>query len=199
MADDSHARPLVVGLGGSASASSVTNHLLTVCLDRIATAGLATRMFAGDELGKLPIYTPGGEDETAVSDELVAAVRSADAVILASPGYHGGMSGLLKNAIDHLEALRDDERPYLDGRVVGVIVAASGWQACGTALTSVRSTIHALRGWPTPFGVTVNSAEQVVDEDGVLDERADGALAVLAGQVTQFIGWQQRARLPASS
>ena len=106
---------------------------------------------------------------------LIDPVRAADCVVIGTPGYHGGMSGLVKNALDHLELLRDDDRPYLDGRAVGVIVTAAGWQACGTALVSVRSAIHALRGWPTPFGVTVNSAEQSPD-----DERVTGALQVLA-------------------
>jgi FMN reductase len=103
------------------------------------------------------------------------------------------MSGLVKNAIDHLEALRDDPRPYLDGRAVGVIVSAAGWQACGTTLVSVRSTIHALRGWPTPFAVTVNTAEQHQDASGRFDDRVEGGLAILAGQLAEFASWRARA------
>ena len=114
-------------------------------------------------------------------------------MIIATPGYHGGMSGLVKNAVDHLEELRTDERPYLDGRAVGVIVSAGGWQAAGAALVSVRSAVHALRGWPTPFGVTVNSAEQRPDEHGRFDERIDGALGILAGQLVEFVGWRRAA------
>ena len=121
---------------------------------------------------------------------LLDAVRRADCVVLATPGYHGGMSGLLKNALDHLEALRAGPRPYLDGRAVGVIVAAAGWQAAGTALVSVRSAIHALRGWPTPFGVTVNSAEQHADPAGSFGTRVDGGLAILAGQLVEFAHWR---------
>jgi FMN reductase len=121
-------------------------------------------------------------------------MRAADCVVIGTPGYHGGMSGLIKNALDHLEMLRDDDRPYLDGRAVGVIVTASGWQACGTTLVSVRSAIHALRGWPTPFGVTVNSTEQDVG-----DERIAGALRVLAGQLVDFASWQEAARAAAIS
>jgi FMN reductase len=114
--------------------------------------------------------------------------------VIATPGYHGGMSGLVKNALDHLEELRDDPRPYLDGRAVGVIVTAAGWQAAGTALVSVRSAIHALRGWPTPFGVTVNSVEQPVGADGRIDDRVDGALEILAGQLMEFASWRAAAR-----
>ncbi len=58
----------------------------------------------------------------------MATVREADGLILATPAYHADMSGLLKNAIDLLEDLREEPRPYLDGRAVDCIVTAYGWQ-----------------------------------------------------------------------
>jgi FMN reductase len=173
--------PRIVGLGGSASPSSTTDGLLRQCLQLLETAGARTTLLPGEWLARLPIYqldAPAG----ATAHELVETVRAADAVVIGTPGYHGGMSGLMKNALDHLEALRGDARPYLDGRPVGVIVTAAGWQACGTALVSVRSTIHALRGWPTPFGVSVNTAEPVDDL------RVAGALQILADQLLSFRG-----------
>jgi FMN reductase len=99
------------------------------------------------------------------------------------------MSGLVKNALDHLELLRADPRPYLEGRAVGILVTAAGWQACGSTLMSVRSAVHALRGWPTPFGVTVNSIEQDAD-----DPQVDAALRIVAGQLMDFAGWRASAR-----
>jgi FMN reductase len=182
--------PLIVGIGGSTGAVSSTTQLLQHCLDRAGELGARTLMVGGEQLAALPIYA--GESGADAATTLVEAVRSADCVVIATPGYHGGMSGLVKNAIDHLEALRDDPRPYLDGRAVGVIVSAAGWQACGTTLVSVRSAIHALRGWPTPFGVTVNTAEQHADASGRFDERVEGALAILAGQLVEFASWRIR-------
>lgn len=189
---------LIVGIGGSTNAVSVTSLLLRDCLDASADLGARTVAFTGEHLAGLPIYAANDDGPAPGAAALVAAVRAADAVIIATPGYHGGMSGLVKNAIDHLESLREDERPYLDGRAVGVIVAASGWQACGTTLVSVRSAIHALRGWPTPFGVTVNSAEQHLDADGLFDERTAGALRILATQLTDFAAWRAAAALAAA-
>jgi FMN reductase len=192
-------RPRIVGFGGSTSPSSVTNVLLRECLSLAADVGAETSVFTGDVLADLPIFGANGEAPGPTSAALVEAVRGADAVVIATPGYHGGMSGLVKNALDHLEALRDDARPYLEGRAVGVIVAASGWQACGTALVSVRSAIHALRGWPTPFGVTVNSAEQHPGPDGSFGEPITGALRILAGQLMEFTSWQLAARVNESA
>jgi FMN reductase len=190
MTDDG---PLIVGIGGSTSGSSVTSRLLRAGLAETAALGARTMAFTGAQLAGLPIFAADEQVPVAAAEPLVAAVRAADAVIIATPGYHGGMSGLVKNAIDHLELLRADERPYLDGRAVGVIVAAAGWQACGTALVSVRSAIHSLRGWPTPFGVTVNSAEQPPAGDGSFDEHTTAALRIMAKQLTDFAGWRASA------
>jgi FMN reductase len=163
------AGPFIVGLGGSTGAGSVTNRLLSDCLAMAAALGARTAAFAGQQLAGLPIFAASDIRPSAAADAIVEAVRVADAVVIATPGYHGAMSGLVKNALDHLEPLRSDARPYLDGRAVGVIVSAAGWQACGTTLVSVRSAIHALRGWPTPYGVMVNSAMQRPDEPRVRD------------------------------
>jgi FMN reductase len=177
--------PLIVGIGGSTNPDSITNQLLDRCLADVAVMGARTESFTGPALADLSIYT--GEADSSAATALLDTVRRADCVVIGTPGYHGGMSGLVKNALDHLDELRGDKRPYLDGRAVGVIVTAAGWQACGTALVSVRSAIHALRGWPTPFGVTMNSNEQDVDDPRVL-----GAVRVLARQLMQFASWQQR-------
>jgi len=154
---DADARPLVVGIGGSTRATSLTDELLRTALAQAQARGVRTMAFGGAFLAQLPIYVV--DEDSAAAAELVTAVAAADGLIIATPGYHGGMSGLVKNGMDHLESLRDDARPYLSGRAVGTIVTAAGWQACGTTLVSLRSTIHALRGWPTPYGVTVNSAK----------------------------------------
>jgi FMN reductase len=59
-------------------------------------------------------------------------------VIVATPGYHGSISGVVKNALDTLELTRGDARPYFTGRAVGIVITAEGWQAAGTTLTTLR-------------------------------------------------------------
>jgi FMN reductase len=95
---------------------------------------------------------------------------------------------LIKNAIDGLEGLRQDARPYLEGRAVGCIVVADGWQAGGTALSALRTIVHALRGWPTPLGLTLNpSAGKLFNEAGTFcDEGATRQVEMLAAQVIDF-------------
>jgi FMN reductase len=168
-------------------AGSTTERALHLALQASQEAGAQSMIFGGPFLARLPIYspeTPGRSDE---QHEFLEAVRTADGVIVATPGYHGGVSGLVKNALDLLEDLRGDKRCYLDGRAVGCIVTAFGWQTCGTTLIALRSIIHALRGWPTPLGAVLNTADSIFDPVGACkDAKAALQLAIVGQQVVEF-------------
>ena len=178
--------PLIVGIGGSPGPRSSTARLMRDVLALTAAAGARTEVFDGDRLARLPIFTTHGLTRNATTDALVESVRRADAVVIATPGYHGAMSGLVKNALDHLELLREDERPYLEGRAVGVIVCSAGWQACGTALVSARSAVHALRGWPTPLGAAIRSTSGMFRDGHCSDDASRGQLELVGRQVVEF-------------
>jgi FMN reductase len=180
-------RPLIIGIGGTVRTPSSSERVLSLALAATERAGARTRMFGGEILSRLPIYNPNDAEHPPERSALVEAVRSADGVIVATPGYHGSLSGLIKNALDSLEPLRDDARPYLDGRAVGCIVVADGWQACGSALAHLRSIVHALRGWPTPLGATLNTALKPFDESGALKDARDAfQVETVAQQVVAF-------------
>ncbi|WP_245004663.1 NADPH-dependent FMN reductase [Paraburkholderia sacchari] len=184
---DSRHRPLVVGIGGTTREASSTERALAFALRGAEQAGARTRLFGGTFLHSLPHYAPETATLTDAQRELIEAVRAADAVIIATPGYHGGVSGLVKNALDTLEELRADARPYLDGRAVGCIVTAYGWQATGSVLTSLRSIVHALRGWPTPFGAGINTLETRFDSaHQCSDEKVIDQLFAVGQQAAQF-------------
>jgi FMN reductase len=182
------ARPVLVGLGGTIRPGSSTERALACALRVAEAAGAETRLLGGEFLARLPIFDPR---PGAVADnaqvELAEAIRAADGVIVASPGYHGSLSGVVKNALDTLELTRNDAAPYFQGRAVGIIVTADGWQAAGTSLMAVRAIIHAMRGWPTPFGAALNATTNLFDEAGTCREAKDAwQLATVAGQVMEF-------------
>jgi len=187
MPNSSASRPRIVGIGGTTKAGSSTEKALLACLAAAERLGAEVQVIPGASLACLPLYSPEETLRTPEQVRFVDTVRQADGLILATPAYHAGMSGLLKNAIDLLEDLRADSRPYLDGRAVGCIVTAYGWQGAGTTLTSVRTIVHALRGWPTPLGVTLNTANPLFDAAGLcMDEKTQTQFEMLAAQVVSF-------------
>lgn len=176
----------VVGVGGSVDPDSQSERALRAALAAAGTLGAQTSSFTGRALDFAPYHS--GATLPASAGEYLEAVRSADAVIISSPGYHGTVSGVVKNALDYLEELRTDRRPYLDGRPVAAIAVARGWQAAVGTLGTLRQVIHALRGWPTPLGLTINSAVTTFDAADVADDPAvTASIDVMAGQLISFL------------
>ena len=180
-------RPLIVGIGGTIREGSSTEKALACALRRAEALGADTRLLGGAFLGELPIFDPRPGDSSPRQEELAEAVRAADGIIVASPGYHGSISGVIKNALDTLELTRSDPQPYLSHKAVGTIITADGWQAAGTTLMALRAIIHALRGWPTPFGAALNGGSGLFDETGACKDQKDAwQLATVAEQVVEF-------------
>jgi FMN reductase len=177
--------PLIVGIGGTTRPGSSSEKAMALALAAAERLGAKTRRFAGREL-MLPMYDPGPDAITGHARELIEALRAADGVIIASPCYHGGVSGLIKNAIDYTEEMRADPRVYLDGRACGVIGIGYGNQGPGTVVQQLRQIVHALRGWNVPLGVAVNAAVVKFEGEGCTDPAIAAQIEIMAKQVVDF-------------
>lgn len=187
--------PLIVGMGGTARPGSTSETIVRCVLAECERLGAETLLFDGGALD-LPMYAPGARDRTDKAAALIDGLRRADGIVLCSPGYHGSVSGLIKNALDYVEDMAGDHRAYFEGRAVGLLAVAAGWQATGSTLATLRSIVHALRGWPTPMAVTVNTISPIFDAAGnIADAAVHRQLCVLAGQVVSFARMQALAEL----
>lgn len=183
--------PLIVGIGGTLRDGSTSEKALRIALAEAERRGARTRLFAGAAL-HLPAYDPTERTRAPAAVDLVEALRNADGIIIATPSYHGSISGLIKNALDYTEDLRADARIYFADRAVGTIVCADGVQAMGATLATLRAIVHALRGWPTPFSAVINSALRPFGPDGQCSDPAVAQqLAFVAEQVVDFSQWRR--------
>jgi chromate reductase len=90
----------VLALCGSLRAASMNAALLRASA-RLAPPGLSLELFAG--IGELPLFNP--DLEAHMPDrvrKLHEAVAACDALLIASPEYAHGVTGVLKNALDWL-------------------------------------------------------------------------------------------------
>ncbi|MGL4577120.1 MAG: NADPH-dependent FMN reductase [Burkholderiaceae bacterium] len=180
------AQPFIVGVGGTTRGGSTAERALYAALAHAQTLGCETQVFGAEQMPQEP-YDPARTDRSSKATSLVAALRRADGIVIATPSYHGGISGLVKNAIDFIEDMRSDARVYLSGRAVGCIVCAEGAQAMGTTMMSLRAIVHALRGWPTPYGATLYSATRPFGTDTqAADPAAITACELVASEVVAF-------------
>ncbi len=88
--------PLLIGIGGTTRPGSSTERALAAALAHARTLGAQTQLFGGAELAALPPFNPEVTTRTPQEVAFVEAVRQADGILLASPGYHGGVSGPVK-------------------------------------------------------------------------------------------------------
>ncbi|MEV7214675.1 NAD(P)H-dependent oxidoreductase [Kitasatospora cineracea] len=176
----------LVAIGGSTRCGSSAEQALRAVLTEAERLGARTSLLAGGDL-LLPPYDPRGPIDDPRAKRLVAEIAAADGLVLASPAYHGGVSGLVKNALDHVEELRGADRPYFTGRAVGCVAVGAGWQGAVSTLAALRDVVCALRGWPVPLGVAINSAESRFGADGrCTDARLQAQLEAVAGQIVGF-------------
>ncbi len=92
--------------------------------------------------------------------------READVHIWMTPLYHGGMTGAMKNCLDWLEYSAKLPKPYLTGKMVGLICWADGTQAL-QGINSMDSVARALRAWTLPYSVSIKRND-LFDEQGNL-------------------------------
>jgi len=179
-------RPFIVGIGGTTRSGSTSERALAVALARAQALGCDTQAFCAGDMPSEP-YDPAAAGRSPQAQDMVEALRRADGVIIATPAYHGGISGLVKNAIDFTEDMRADPRVYLEGRSVGCIVCAEGAQAMGTTMVSLRAIVHALRGWPTPYGAAIaSSTKPFGGPDRQPDPAAIKACETVGEEVARF-------------
>jgi FMN reductase len=188
--------PYIVAVGGTLHPRSTTEMAMRHVLEAAARGGARIALITGPSLD-LPMYQPDNRERTDAARHLVSEMARADGIIIASPGYHGSISGLVKNALDYAEDLRADTRPYFSGRAVGCIATAGGWPGAVNTLGALRDIVHALRGWPTPMGAAITSGEKAFDAGVCTAPKVARMLDTIAAEILGFVSGQAMAGTPA--
>jgi len=125
----------VLALCGSLRAASMNRTLLEACVS--VAPPLRIEIFAG--LGALPLFSPDLEANLpAPVCALHAAIERADALLIASPEYAHGVTGVLKNALDWLVSFP----PFVDKRVA-IFNASPRSVHADAALREILTTMSA--------------------------------------------------------
>ncbi len=173
---DTDAPVRILGIGGSTRAGSITERVLKAVLGLAAEAGARTTLASIRELD-LPMYNDDvpSLEQPDVVHTLLANVRAADGFILASPTYHGTISGALKNALDFLNVDNRVPRTYFDGRPVALV--AFGGPSALNVVNALGHSVRGLRGMQVPTVVTAGwnavDGETATFTDDAARTRAD--------------------------
>jgi FMN reductase len=153
----------IVGIAGSLRAESYTHKALGIAAQRLMALGAEVEILDLRQM-QLP-FCNGGNEYPDYPDvkRLQDAVSSADGLVLATPEYHGSLSGVLKNALDLMSF---DE---LSGKVTGVISVLGG-QPNSNALNDLRVIMRWVHAWVIPEQVAIGQAWKAFNSEGKLQD-----------------------------
>jgi FMN reductase len=185
--------PVLACLGGSMRERSVTRAALNAAA-RIASAkGFEIDMLDVRDLN-LPMYVPDvyepDEYEPQYRENIrrfVASCRRADAMLWASPAYHGTVSGVVKNALDFVELLAEDARPYLHQMPIGLIAVNDS-----VTFSAMMNAVYELRGWLAPTHVLVRRDCFDPDLTTLLDEKTGRRMNRMVDNLLFFLESRQK-------
>jgi FMN reductase len=155
----------IVGIGGSLRANSSSYQALDVAIQRVQALGAQVEILDLRQM-QLP-FCSGGDDYADYPDvlKLRDAVQNADGLILATPEYHGSISGVLKNALDLMSF------DQLSDKVAGLISVLGG-QVNSNAVNELRLIMRWVHAWVIPEQIAIGQCWKAFDQDGkLLDEK----------------------------
>jgi azobenzene reductase len=125
---------------------------------RLMASGHSARLF-DLRVHPLPLYDPDAAEEPEGARSLARLVTEADAVVLATPEYHGSVSGVLKNALDYLD------KEHFNGKMVLCISSAGG--AVGvSSLQHMQVIVRNVHGVNCSEWISVGGDQRRFDAEG---------------------------------
>ena len=166
----------LLGVSGSLRERSRTAVALQLFLGFAAERGAETRLVDLRQV-ELPLYRPDRSGPSEAEAKISSDMDWAGAVVLASPDYHGSMSGAMKNFLDYVWE-------ECAGTLFGYI--CSSHEKGLTVMDQMRTAVRQCYGWSLPYGVSIDGRADF-DADGQLkNARVEQRLKMMARDIVVY-------------
>jgi NAD(P)H-dependent FMN reductase len=165
----------VLGVGSSLRDGSSSTAALRTTLDLIKKQGAETRLVDLKQTN-LPLYDPNENQSSVKLQKVEEDVEWADAFILATPDYHGSMSGTMKNFLDYFWS-------EFAGKTFGYICASH--EKGLTVMDQMRTAVRQCYGWSVPYGIAVNG-EDDLENGKIANPKLRSRLEMLARDLVVY-------------
>ena len=169
-------RVRIVGVGGSMREGSFTTLAVKMVLDLSKNNYGAETNLVDLRQTNLPIYNPDDSSHNNIQ-RIGHLLKWADSFILASPDYHGSMSGIMKNFLDHFWE-------EFAGKTFGYICASH--EKGLTVMDQMRTAVRQCYGWSMLYGVSIAGDEDFNDQAEIINISLDKRLKMLARDLVVY-------------
>jgi NAD(P)H-dependent FMN reductase len=165
----------VLGIGSSLRELSYSTSGLKLLLDKAKSKMAETRLIDLRQTNLPMLYSTKEDTEEIV--QTTELVKWADAFVLATPDYHGSMSGSLKNFLDYFWS-------EFAGKTFGYIVASH--EKGLTVMDQMRTAVRQCYGWSLPYGISINSEEDFNDKMELTNKKLMSRLDMMARDLVVY-------------
>jgi NAD(P)H-dependent FMN reductase len=166
----------VLGVSGSLHENSRSALVLELFLRHAAEHGAQTRLLDLRAV-ELPLYRPNREPPSAAEERMFQDMLWAESVVLASPDYHGSMSGALKNFLDY-------NWEECAGKLFGYI--CSSHEKGLTVMDQMRTVVRQCYGWSLPYGLSFHGSSDLDAAGAIVNARIDARLRMMARDLVTY-------------
>ena len=190
--------PKILVFAGSIRSGAYSGRTADIAQKELALQGAeVTRISLADY--PLPIMDQDLEAEKGVPEnarKLARHFAAHDGILIATPEYNGSMPPLLKNAIDWISRVRDDNgRPLrpLPGKVVAICSSSDGHFAGIRSASHLRQVLSHIQMEVIAPQCSVPNAADAFDEDGNFrEERLRKSMHKVCGTLIEHAGLLSR-------
>ena len=165
----------ILGVASSMRTSSYSTRVLKLILEKAEKRGAEIKLLDLREL-QLPMYHPE-QNSSPELDKITEYVKWADAFVLASPDYHGSMSGVIKNFLDFFWS-------DFAGKTFGYICASH--EKGLTVMDQMRTVVRQCYGWSMPYGISVNSDQDFDKQGNIINENILSRIETVARDLVVY-------------
>ncbi|MFZ0655530.1 MAG: NAD(P)H-dependent oxidoreductase [Nitrososphaeraceae archaeon] len=173
-----------MGIGSSMRKNSFSTDTLRKVLEIISVKYKTEARLVNLFENQLPIYRPSTKFDNENVKKVTNDVNWANVFVLASPDYHGSMSGTMKNFLDFFWK-------EFSGKTFGYIV--SSHEKGLTVMDQMRTAVRQCYAWSLPYGISINGREDLGSDGKIVNSILQSRMEMLARDLVVYgrlIYWQ---------
>ena len=177
----------ILGIAGSMRQQSYSTRALRMVLEEAKKYDSKSYVLELQKIN-LPVYDPNGNTSDDPSSNnnnksdnslegITTALKWADALVLASPDYHGSMSGGMKNFLDYFW---ED----FAGKTFGYVIASH--EKGLTVGDQMRTAIRQCYGWSMPYNISINGEKDFDSKGNLVNPTLAERIKMLARDLVTY-------------
>lgn len=169
----------ILGIGSSLRNNSSSTIVLEKLLQESKRYNFVDTNLLDFRIIQLPLFDPNKSKKnlTKEIEQVNKLVLNADAYVLASPDYHGSMSGVMKNFLDYYWH-------EFSGKIFGYIV--SSHENGLTVIDQMRTAVRQCYGWSMPYSISLNKENDLDHSGYIINKKLQKRIEMMARDMVTY-------------